>query len=59
MDWIDQDLAKAVMPNWHFNHIPDDVLPALLEQGVTQDQIDEMLVANPKRVFDTTTLGGY
>ncbi|HEY2604274.1 MAG TPA: hypothetical protein VGI67_22135, partial [Thermoleophilaceae bacterium] len=31
--------------------ISNDVLPALLEGGVTQEQIDQMLVANPARFF--------
>jgi phosphotriesterase-related protein len=32
-------------------HISKNVLPLLLEAGVTQEQIDEMLVANPQRFF--------
>ena len=59
MDWIDQDLKEVVLPNWHYTHISNDVLPALRERGVSDDQIDQMLVANPKRLFDTTALGGY
>jgi phosphotriesterase-related protein len=31
--------------------ISNEVLPALLENGVTQEQIDQMLVANPARFF--------
>jgi predicted metal-dependent phosphotriesterase family hydrolase len=27
------------------------VVPALLEAGVTQDQVDEILVRNPQRFF--------
>lgn len=59
MDWFDQDIKEAVLPNWHYTHISDDVLPALRERGVTDDQIDQMLVANPRRLFDTTAKGGY
>ena len=32
-------------------HISTTILPALLENGVTQEQIDEMLVRNPRRFF--------
>jgi phosphotriesterase-related protein len=32
-------------------HLSTKVLPMLLERGVTQAQIDEMLVANPQRFF--------
>jgi phosphotriesterase-related protein len=38
-------------PNWHLDHLLDDVLPALREQGVSEQQIEEMLVANPRRYF--------
>jgi phosphotriesterase-related protein len=32
-------------------HISNTIIPALLENGVTQAQIDTMLVANPRRFF--------
>jgi phosphotriesterase-related protein len=38
-------------PNWHYRHIHDDVLPMLREKGVTDAQIDMMLVENPRRYF--------
>ena len=43
-------LAQAA-PNWHYEHISRDVLPALREQGVTDDQITTMMVENPRRYF--------
>jgi phosphotriesterase-related protein len=52
IDWIDQELKPAVLPNWHFLHIENDVLPALRKQGVTDEQIDQMLVDNPRRYFE-------
>ena len=46
------DMARAAAaPNWHYEHITDDVLPALLASGVTQEQIDTMMVENPVRYF--------
>jgi len=46
------DAARAAAaPNWHYEHITDDVLPALLASGVTQEQIDTMMVENPVRYF--------
>lgn len=45
-----QALAQAA-PNWHFLHISTDVLPALREQGVTDEQLTTMLVDNPIRYF--------
>jgi phosphotriesterase-related protein len=48
-----QALATAV-PNWHFRHISEDVLPALREQGVSEEQIATMMVDNPRRYFSRT-----
>jgi phosphotriesterase-related protein len=53
IDWIQPDLLQF-MPNWNFLHIHQDVVPALLERGVTQDQIDQMLVSNPRDWFERT-----
>jgi len=50
IDWIDPGVL-AFMPEWHYLHIHDDVLPYLRDHGVTDDQIETMLVANPRRYF--------
>ncbi|HVP06109.1 MAG TPA: phosphotriesterase-related protein [Dehalococcoidia bacterium] len=50
--WADKTLIGTVVPNWHFNHIPDDVLPALKAAGVTDEQITAMTVDNPRKVFE-------
>ncbi|MFF0519957.1 phosphotriesterase [Actinomadura nitritigenes] len=53
IDWFGPDPATvpAFAPNWNYRHISDDVLPALREAGVPDGQIDQMLVANPRRYF--------
>jgi phosphotriesterase-related protein len=51
------EVRATVMPNWHYEHISDDVLPALLAAGVTQAQIDTMMVENPVKYF-TPAKGG-
>jgi phosphotriesterase-related protein len=51
IDWFPPDMIPLLAPNWHYGHLHQDVLPALLERGVTQEQIDTMLVANPRRYF--------
>jgi phosphotriesterase-related protein len=54
IDWFGPDpvaLRSLLTPNWHYEHISDDVLPALLELGVTQAQLEQMLVENPRRYF--------
>ncbi|SEH02529.1 phosphotriesterase-related protein [Nonomuraea solani] len=45
------DARPTLAPNWRYDHIHDDVLAALLDSGVTDDQIEQMLVFNPKRYF--------
>ena len=53
LDWIpDIDAMREAQPNWHFNHISDDVIPTLLERGVTQSQVDQMLIGNPRDLFE-------
>ncbi len=51
-DWVDETLLKQAMPNWHYNHRPDDVIPALREAGVSEEKISTMTVDNPRRVFE-------
>ncbi|HTM84089.1 MAG TPA: phosphotriesterase-related protein, partial [Mycobacterium sp.] len=53
IDWFTDEARAAASPNWNFTHISDDVLPALLQRGVTPDQITAMLVTNPRRYFET------
>jgi phosphotriesterase-related protein len=50
LDWFDPALPPY-QPNWHYLHISNDVLPALRERGVTEAQIDTMLIDNPRRWF--------
>lgn len=52
MDWLPEDMVPVVMPNWHYLHIHNDVIPALKERGVTDEQLTTMLVDNPRRIFE-------
>jgi len=49
-----QALAQAA-PNWHYQHIGEQALPALREKGVSDEQITAMLVENPRRYFTPRT----
>ena len=51
-DWLDDDVLAQVTPRWNYLHISRDVVPALKEQGVTDEQITTMLVDNPRRIFE-------
>jgi phosphotriesterase-related protein len=51
IDWFPPEAVPYFAPRWHFEHLFDDVLPALRERGVTDGQIEAMLVGNPSRYF--------
>jgi phosphotriesterase-related protein len=56
IDWMEPSVL-AIMPQWHYLHIEQEVLPYLREHGVTDEQIDTMLVSTPRRFFEQ--VGGY
>ena len=35
---LSEDAKLRTRPHWHYNHIPDDILPALRKAGVKEDQ---------------------
>jgi len=50
-----QASVPVLMPNWHFQHVSNDVLPELRRRGVSDAQIDQMLIDNPQRYFEPAT----
>ena len=55
IDWIDPGVL-AFLPQWHYLHITRDVLPYLSDRGVTDEEIETMLVANPRRIFENVAV---
>jgi phosphotriesterase-related protein len=51
-DMLSEDDKRRTRPLWHYNHISDDILPALRSAGVTEEQIRRMLVENPRAIFE-------
>ncbi|HVT21819.1 MAG TPA: phosphotriesterase-related protein [Mycobacteriales bacterium] len=51
-DWTDPAFLAAA-PDWNYLHISKDVLPRLRELGVSEEQIDTLLIDNPRRWFET------
>src|SRR5919199_4321108 len=54
LDWyppemIEQFDASGAATDWSMTFLFESVIPALKEQGVTDEQLDTMLVENPKR----------
>ena len=50
IDWVEPEVM-ALLPRWHYEHVHREVLPYLLEHGVTPEQVHTMLVEVPRRVL--------
>ena len=51
IDWIDPNV-RALLTQWNYLHIHEDVLPYLRQHAVSEAQIDTMLVETPRRYFE-------
>ena len=52
---FDVQAKEELLPQWRYTHLHDEVLPALRERGVSQRDIDTMLVDNPRKVLSPAT----
>jgi phosphotriesterase-related protein len=50
-DWFTNAEQDFVLPDWQFTYIHGALLPGLRERGVTDEQIEQMLVRNPREFF--------
>lgn len=52
-DWRPQSDAPNpdLPPQWQQCHIPDEVVPAMQEAGISRRAIDKMLIDNPRRLL--------
>jgi phosphotriesterase-related protein len=50
-DWFTNAEQDFVLPDWQFTYIHSGLLPGLREHGISEDQIDQMLVRNPRDFF--------
>jgi phosphotriesterase-related protein len=50
--WLPERPLPTILPRWNYLHIHNDVIPALKQKGVTDGQLETMLVANPRRIFE-------
>src|ERR1022692_4329866 len=51
IDWVDPAVLPF-LPQWHYLHIGEEVLPYVRDRGVTEEQIKTMLVDGPRRFFE-------
>jgi phosphotriesterase-related protein len=51
MDWFSNAEVDPVLPDWRYTYIHDGVLPGLRDRGVADEQIEQMLMRNPREFF--------
>lgn len=56
IQWLGRDFplpepALPLVANWHMAHIFKNILPALKKANITDEQINAILVDNPRRLF--------
>lgn len=49
--WAPEGMLDDLAPTWRMTHIPLDVVPMLRERGVSDADIHQMTVLNPRAVF--------
>jgi len=52
IDFAPPGLLEGLAPRWNFRHIPDDVIPALRKEGVSEGDLRALTVDNPRRIFE-------
>ena len=56
--WFDfsasQDRMTEVMPNWRWTYIPTDFSAMLLDRGISDADIEQMMAGNPRAIFGQT-----
>ena len=54
IDWFPHAPLRQALPRWNYRHISEDVLPALRDRGVSEQQIEALLVGTPRRYFEAS-----
>jgi phosphotriesterase-related protein len=49
--WRSVETRQKQKPYWQFQHLFGSIVPALRNAGVSELQVNEMLVENPRRLF--------
>ena len=48
---MEPSVRLRLMPNWHHRYISDRVLPEMRRRGVSDETIEQIMVANPARIL--------
>jgi phosphotriesterase-related protein len=57
-DWFPEEGVLAALPEWDHGFVQGSLIPGLVENGVTEEQIELMMHKNPIRFFETRSGGG-
>lgn len=49
IDWYPEELRAQMAPKWTMTYVLDEVVPALREAGVTDEQVTQMMEGNARR----------
>ncbi|MDX6661484.1 MAG: phosphotriesterase-related protein [Solirubrobacteraceae bacterium] len=49
LDWFPAEMVTQMLPKWSFTLVLDEIIPTLKESGVTDEQIDAMMIDAPRR----------
>jgi phosphotriesterase-related protein len=49
LDWFPAEMVTQMLPKWSFTLVLDEIIPTLKESGVTDEQVDAMMVDAPRR----------
>lgn len=52
IDWFDPQARAQAAPKWNYRHISEDVIPTLKDRGVSESDLNTILVENPRRYFE-------
>lgn len=52
IDWWEREVVQSFAPDWSMTHLTRDVLPYILEQGVGQDILREIMAGNVREWFE-------
>jgi len=46
------EFARQLIVNWSYTHIFDNIVPLLKQSGISEGQLNQILVENPRRIFE-------
>jgi len=51
VDWFPRAMATAAK-DWRWTHIPEDVLPTMRDRGISDADIEKMMIINPRTILE-------